>query len=80
MLIIYLDKPYQKVIDYAKKWGCFVMLERLAEPYLGKWYHKKRRKPLILRGARQVSKSTLVRQFAQKNHLTPMLLRRTILS
>ncbi|MFO8113063.1 MAG: ATP-binding protein, partial [Desulfosalsimonadaceae bacterium] len=33
------------------------------------WYHKKRRKPLVLRGARQVGKSTLVREFAKKNRL-----------
>ncbi len=45
------------------------MMDRFAETYLSKWYHKKRRKPLILRGARQVGKSTLARQFAHKNNL-----------
>lgn len=45
------------------------MIERFAEAYLTNWYHKARRKPLILRGARQVGKSTLVRQFARKNKL-----------
>jgi predicted AAA+ superfamily ATPase len=34
------------------------------------WYHKKNRKPLIIRGARQVGKSTLVREFARINKLT----------
>ena len=43
---------------------------RFAEKYLEKWINRKRRKPVILRGARQVGKSTLVRQFAQKNGLT----------
>jgi len=45
------------------------MLERSAEKYLNSWYQKSRRKPLILRGARQVGKSTLVRQFALNNSL-----------
>ena len=39
-------------------------LERTAEKYLKKWYLKKRRKPLVFRGARQVGKSTLVKRFA----------------
>lgn len=42
------------------------MIERFAEKFLNEWFAKKSRKPLVLRGARQVGKSTLVRQFAQK--------------
>ncbi|MFO7601271.1 MAG: ATP-binding protein [Candidatus Desulfacyla sp.] len=45
------------------------MLERTAETYLNGWYGKDHRKPLVLRGARQVGKSTLVRHFADKNRL-----------
>ena len=45
------------------------MLERSAEKYLNDWHRKERRKPLVLRGARQVGKSTLVRRFAEKNGL-----------
>ena len=45
------------------------MLNRAAEKYLHTWYHKKNRKPLILRGARQVGKSTLVNEFAKNNGL-----------
>ncbi|MBF0450439.1 MAG: ATP-binding protein [Candidatus Magnetomorum sp.] len=45
------------------------MLERFSEKKLKQWYHKKNRKPLVLRGARQVGKSTLVRQFALKNNI-----------
>lgn len=45
------------------------MLNRAAEKYLYAWYHKKNRKPLILRGARQVGKSTLVHEFAKNNGL-----------
>lgn len=43
------------------------MLQRLAERYLENWIKKPNRKPLVLRGARQVGKSTLVREFARKN-------------
>ena len=43
--------------------------KRTAEKHLNKWYAKKRRKPLVLRGARQVGKSTLVRRFAESNKL-----------
>lgn len=42
------------------------MLYRLVETYLETWLNKSNRKPLVLRGARQVGKSTLVRQFARK--------------
>jgi predicted AAA+ superfamily ATPase len=36
--------------------------------YLNKWLQKKNRKPLIVRGARQVGKSTLVELFAQQSN------------
>ncbi len=41
------------------------MFNRSAEKNLVKWLSAKRRKPLILRGARQVGKSTLIRMFAR---------------
>jgi predicted AAA+ superfamily ATPase len=44
-------------------------LERLQEHDLKKWLQGKNRKPLVIRGARQVGKSTLVRNFCQKNKL-----------
>jgi len=40
-------------------------MKRIYEDDLFTWYNSKDRKPLILRGARQVGKSTLVRLFAQ---------------
>ena len=40
-------------------------MKRAAEQYLEEWINQKRRKPLIIRGARQVGKSTLVRNFAK---------------
>ncbi len=40
-------------------------MKRVGLSYLGKWKEKKTRKPLVIRGARQVGKSYLVRQFAQ---------------
>ncbi|MEA3386464.1 MAG: AAA family ATPase [Thermodesulfobacteriota bacterium] len=40
---------------------------RTASDYLLKWKNKKRRKPLVIRGARQVGKSYLVSMFAEQN-------------
>ena len=42
------------------------MLNRFAETYLDHWFNKSNRKPLVIKGARQVGKSTLVREFARK--------------
>ncbi len=39
-------------------------MKRFAEETLHRWLRVPRRKPLVLRGARQVGKTTLVRQFA----------------
>ncbi len=39
-------------------------MKRFAEQNLFDWYQRKNRKPLVIRGARQVGKSTLVRNFA----------------
>ena len=44
-------------------------MKRQAEEYLKKWYTKKNRKPLVIRGARQVGKSTTVRDFARSNNI-----------
>ena len=44
-------------------------MERFAQKELKEWYFKKNRKPLLLRGARQVGKSTLVKLFAGENNL-----------
>jgi predicted AAA+ superfamily ATPase len=43
---------------------------RNALGYLAAWFADPHRKPLVLRGARQVGKSTLVRLFAQEQGLT----------
>ncbi len=45
------------------------MFERKALTYLKDWHQQKKRKPLILRGARQVGKSSLIEFFAKKNNL-----------
>jgi len=45
------------------------MILRQAEHYLREWHRSRRRKPLVLRGARQVGKSTLVRQLAANNNI-----------
>lgn len=45
------------------------MLDRFADISLESWLNKSNRKPLVLRGARQVGKSTLVREFARKRKI-----------
>lgn len=45
-------------------------MKRLAEKNLKNWLQNQYRKPLIIRGARQVGKSTLVRNFAKSNDLS----------
>ncbi len=45
------------------------MLKRSALQYLKQWQNKVNRKPLVIRGARQVGKSFLVRIFAQDSGL-----------
>ena len=42
------------------------MFERNAIKYLRQWAEKAERKPLVLRGARQVGKTTLVKLFARE--------------
>jgi len=44
-------------------------MKRFMEHQLRHWLQKSRRKPLIIRGARQVGKSTLVQNFAREQHL-----------
>ncbi len=41
-------------------------MERKASKDLINWYHAKKRKPLIVRGARQVGKTWLINDFAEK--------------
>lgn len=45
------------------------MISRDAEKFLNSWLKKDNKKPLVLRGARQVGKSTLVKLFAKNNNL-----------
>lgn len=44
-------------------------MKRHAVQYLSEWFYRKNRKPLILRGARQVGKTTLIRLFAKQENL-----------
>jgi len=46
------------------------MLKRFVEEDIDTWYRRKHRKPLVVRGARQVGKSTLIRNFADNHRLT----------
>lgn len=45
-------------------------MKRLAEQYLTEWHNSPYRKPMIVRGARQVGKSTMIRRFAKGCGLT----------
>jgi len=45
------------------------MINRSAIKEIEKWFNKSGRKPLVIRGARQVGKSTLVRQVAEELHV-----------
>ena len=49
--------------------GMQAMMPRRATNDLWNWFNSKDRKPLIIRGARQTGKSTLVRLFAQNHKL-----------
>ncbi|MDE6298364.1 MAG: AAA family ATPase [Muribaculaceae bacterium] len=42
------------------------MIERNLLATLNKWAAKERRKPLVIRGARQVGKTTLVKEFSKQ--------------
>lgn len=44
-------------------------MKRFHESTISEWYKKSHRKPLVIRGARQVGKSTLVRMTAQRLNL-----------
>lgn len=44
-------------------------MKRNALKFLNEWFQSNNRKPLVIRGARQVGKTWLVRQFAQTTHL-----------
>ncbi len=44
-------------------------MKRMAEEFLASWFERDGRKPLMIRGARQVGKSTLVRLFAENRGL-----------
>lgn len=46
------------------------LIKRIELNYLDDWLLRQSRKPLVIRGARQVGKSTLVRQFAEQAGLT----------
>lgn len=46
-------------------WGC-VCMYRVAIENLYKWKESKRRKPLIIEGARQVGKTWLMKEFGEK--------------
>ena len=54
------------VFHYYEQKGVFPYMQRHQLQSLDRWLRNKNRKPLIIRGARQVGKSTLVELFAQQ--------------
>ena len=48
----------------------FHRLFRKSNGFLKEWFHSSHRKPLVIRGARQVGKTTIVRAFAEDHDLT----------
>ena len=48
----------------------FQNLARHSADFLSEWFHHSRRKPLVIRGARQVGKTSAVRAFAEAQGLT----------
>lgn len=48
-------------------------MNRTASAYLAEWKNRDRRKPLVVRGARQVGKSYLVEDFAKREFATRLL-------
>lgn len=47
----------------------FYHLARHSSGFLADWFHSPRRKPLVVRGARQVGKTSMVRAFAEESGL-----------
>lgn len=45
----------------------FLIMKRFFSQYLNDWRHRKQRKPLIVRGARQVGKSYVIEEFGNRN-------------
>src|ERR1700722_4308833 len=61
-----LGEGYPKQPCVLGKSGYMQQLHRFELDYLLQWLRREDRKPLLIRGARQVGKSTLVRQLAEK--------------
>ena len=69
-----LDKWTLKIylaLTFNQGFDSNTFMKRLIEKNLEAWKHNKRRKPLLIRGARQVGKTHIVREFGKKfNHFT----------
>ncbi len=53
-------------MNYDHKLDRYLFMKRLIEKNLDAWKENKRRKPLLIRGARQVGKTYIIRQFGEK--------------
>ena len=43
-------------------------LRRKIDKYLDEWYENKNKKPLIIKGARQIGKTKSIREFAKRHY------------
>ncbi len=77
--ISYNFQPFKLWVYFALYidilWVCFICyvricsMKRLDEEIILEWFKREIHKPLVVRGARQVGKSTLVRRKNEKQHL-----------
>ena len=65
LLSCYLIKEPGLLLISRQKWGNILNMERKSLKYLQDWLNSHDRKPLVIRGARQVGKTWLVRRLAE---------------
>lgn len=62
---LYFAYVLEMLCIFAVELQCFNMIQRNIITQLRLWARKKNRKPLVIRGARQVGKTTIVKEFAR---------------
>jgi len=62
------QKSFEKVYFCNARYTKCIYMERTAIKYLYEWKNKENRKPLIIRGARQVGKTWLMKEFGLKEY------------
>ena len=69
-IFLFLDKLFVWIISFSYLCSVKIMLqmyyERIIDQYLSEWATRATHKPVLLRGARQVGKSTAVRHLGEQ--------------